>query len=308
LRKEKDAVKKKKIGFIGLGNMGKQMSGNLLKAGYEVTVFDIRQDAIKDMVAQGAKGAGSLKELGALCDVVFVMVLNFKQVQPVTIGEEGVISGMNPGSVLIVTSTIAPSETLSIAEYAKKRGVEFIDSPVSGGVIGATEGTLVMMSAAKADVFENCKDILLAVGKNTISVSDKIGMGQAVKAINQLLVSVHVVVTGEALVLSQKVGIDPDLLFDVIGKSVGVSYMFNLKTPKILDRNWENAGALDIQIKDLDICLKMGREHDVPLFLSAISRELFLMAEGMGCGREDCCAVTKVYEKAAQIEVKHLKK
>ena len=298
----------KKIGFIGLGNMGNRMTSNLLKAGYEVTVFDVRKEAMQDMIEKGAKAALSLKELGKSSEIVFVMVLNFRQIQAVTLGEEGVISGMKPGSTLIITSTIAPSEIQLIAAYAKERGIDTIDSPVSGGVVGATEGTLVMMAAAAQDVFDKCKDVMLTVGKNTIKVGNEIGMGQTVKAINQLLVSVHVVATAEALVLSQKAGVDPAILLDIISKSVGASYMFNTKAPKILDRDWTNKGALDIQIKDLDICLKMGRELNVPLFLSAASRELYIMGEGMGFGREDLCAITKVYEASAKTEVKWLDK
>jgi 3-hydroxyisobutyrate dehydrogenase-like beta-hydroxyacid dehydrogenase len=298
----------KKIGFIGLGNMGKQMVSNLIKSGFEVNVFDIRKEVVEEMAAKGAKSAGSLQEVGERSEIVFVMVLNFKQVQSVTLGEGGVISGMKPGSILIVSSTIAPSQIRSIADYAKERGVELIDSPVSGGVIGATEGTLVMMAAGTQNVFERCKDALISVGKNTVWVGNDIGMGQTVKAIIQLLVSVHVVVTGEALVLAQKAGVDPVILTETISKSAGNSYMFNLKAPKILDRDWEKKGALDIQIKDLDICLKMGRELDVPLFLSAVSREIFLMAEGMGFGSEDLCAITKVYEMAAKTEVQWLQK
>jgi 2-hydroxy-3-oxopropionate reductase len=298
----------KKVGFIGLGNMGKNMASNLLKKGFDVKVYDLRQEAINEMVKKGAAAAVSLKDVGADRDIVFVMVLNFKQVQSATLGDEGVINGMKPGSTLIITSTIAPSETLSIAEYAASRGVNMLDSPVSGGMNGASAGTLVMMVSGEDAVYEECKDALFAVGSNTVKVGDKIGMGQTVKAVNQLLVSVHTAAVGEAMVLSQKAGVDPELLIDIISKSVGASYVFSLKAPQILDRDFSNKGALDIQIKDLDICLKMGREMDVPLFLSAVSRELFLMAEGMGYGREDYCAVTKVYENAAKVEVKRLNK
>jgi 3-hydroxyisobutyrate dehydrogenase-like beta-hydroxyacid dehydrogenase len=297
----------KKIGFIGLGNMGKLMTSNLLQAGFEVTVYDIRKEETEKMAAKGAKTASSLKELGERSDIVFVMVLNFKQAQSVTMGAEGVIGGMKKGSVLIVTSTIAPSETLAISECAAERGIEMLDAPVSGGMGGAAERTLVIMAAGKQNVFDQCKDVLLTIGKNTVFVGGKIGMGQTVKAVIQLLVSVHTAVTGEALVLAQKAGIDMDLLLEVISKSAGASFMFNQKGSKILDRDWETKGALDIQIKDLDICMKMSRELDVPLFFSSLARDLFIMAEGMGHGREDLCAVAKVYEAGAKTEIHRLK-
>ncbi len=294
----------KKIGFIGLGNMGKSMARNLLKGGYEVTVFDIRAEAIEELKKEGAKGASSLSEVGSDADTVFVMVLNVKQVEAVTLGENGAISGMKPGSTLIVTSTIAPSEIQKIADIASEKGIDTIDSPVSGGTGRAADGSLVMMVSCEDSVYEKCKDALLTVGSNTIRVGKKIGMGQTVKAANQLLVSIHVVATAEAMVLATKAGVDPELLFEVIKKSVGTSFMFEQKVPLILARDFRNRGALDIQIKDLDICLKMGRELDVPLYLSALSRELFIMAEGKGYGREDLCAVTKLLEEVAHVEVK----
>lgn len=298
----------KKIGFVGLGNMGMNMANNLLSKGFEIKVFDIRRQAIDAMVAKGAVGAASLRDAGADCDIVFVMVLNFPQIQSVVFGNDGVVSGMKPGSTLIVTSTIAPSETRQVAEYAAKRGVRMLDAPVSGGVNGAAGGTLVLMVAGEDGVFEECRDALFAVGSNTVKVGREIGMGQTVKAVNQLLVSVNMAAVGEALVLAQKSGIDPELLVDIISKSVGSSYVFNLKAHQILDRDFEKRGALNIHIKDLDICLKIGRELNVPLFLSGISRELFITANGMGYGNEDYCAITKVYENAAGVQVARIKK
>lgn len=297
----------KRIGVVGLGNMGQFMVKNLLKKGYEVTVFDVRKEAIDAAAANGAKPASSLKDLGSKSDVVFVMVLNAAQVRSVTMGPDGLIEGMKKGGTVIVTSTIAQAETAAVAQYGAERGINFIDSPVSGGVIGAEKGTLVMMAACPDAVFEDCKDVLLTVGSNTYHVGKEAGMGQTVKAAVQLLVSIHVAATGEAMVMSQKAGVDPEMLTEIVSKSVGTSYQFELKAPAIMQRDFTTKGALDIQIKDLDICLKMGRDLGVPLYLSSICRELYITAESMGYGREDLCAVAKVYENVAKCVVEKKK-
>jgi len=163
------------------------------------------------------------------------------------------------------------------------------------------------MVAGDDAVYESCKEIFATVGSNTRRVGKEIGLGQVVKAANQLLVSVHVVAMAEAMVLATKAGADPEVVFDVIKRSVGNSYLFEEKMPTILERNFSRRGALDIQIKDLDICLTMGREMNVPLLTSAISREVFLWANGMGLGSEDISAIIKVFEKAAGVEVRKRK-
>ncbi|MGE4284505.1 MAG: NAD(P)-dependent oxidoreductase [Clostridia bacterium] len=294
---------KKKVGVIGLGNMGKSMAKNLLKAGFELTVFDVRPEPIEEMKGLGAYGALSLKEVGERSDIVFVMVLNFPQVESCTVSENGVLTGMKPGSTLIVTSTIAPSEIKQVAEVAATKGVNTIDSPVSGGTVRAGDGSLVMMVGAPDDVYEDCKEALFAVGSNTIRVGKEIGHGQVVKAANQLLVSVHLVAMAEAMVLGTKAGIDPEIIYEVLKKGVATSAMFESRVPLILERDFKNRGALDIQIKDLNICLTLAKELNVPIFTSAVSREVFLMANGAGYGREDIGAIIKVYEQAAGIEV-----
>jgi 3-hydroxyisobutyrate dehydrogenase-like beta-hydroxyacid dehydrogenase len=299
---------KKSVGVVGLGNMGTRMAKNLIKAHYPVTVYDIRPEPMDELKALGADVVETPKELGAKSDVVFVMVLNYSQVEACTLdSDHGLLYGMKPGSILVVTSTIAPSEIKKVAAVAALRKVNVLDSPVSGGVSGAEKGTLTMMVAGDDAVYESCKEIFATVGSNTRRVGKEIGLGQVVKAANQLLVSVHVVAMAEAMVLATKAGADPEVVFDVIKRSVGNSYLFEEKMPTILERNFSRRGALDIQIKDLDICLTMGREMNVPLLTSAISREVFLWANGMGLGSEDISAIIKVFEKAAGVEVRKRK-
>ena len=294
----------KKIGIIGLGNMGKNMAKNLLNGGYDLTVYDVRQEPIDEMVALGAKEAKNLPELGKVCDVIFCMVLNFAQVQAVTVSENGVISGMRSGSVLIITSTIAPAEVKSVAEYSMKTGVRVIDAPVSGGVKGSSAGTMTMMVACDDETWQECEGVLKCVGSNATKVGNQVGIGQVIKAANQLLVSVHIAAMAEAMVMATAAGADPVITAEIIKKSVGNSYMFEEKIPQILGRDFVNRGALDIQIKDLNICLKTGNEFNVPLPTAAASREMYILANGLGYGREDLCAIIKPLEQAAGIEVK----
>ncbi len=226
--------------------MGQSMVRNLLKSGFTVSVFDVRKEAIDAAVNNGAVPAASLRELGAQSDIVFVMVLNAAQVRSVTLGPDGVIDGMKPGGAVIVTSTIAQSDIVAVAQYGMERGINVVDSPVSGGTIGAEKGTLVMMAACPDNTFALCRDALFAVGSNTYHVGREPGMGQTVKAAIQLLVSIHVIATAEAMVLGQKAGVDPEMLYEIVNKSVGTSHMFTLKAPMIMERDFANRGALDI--------------------------------------------------------------
>ena len=294
----------KKVGFVGVGNMGMLMAENLMKKGFEVIAYDLRKEAVEAIAAKGAEPANSINEVGAKSDIVFSMVLNFKQISSVAFGEEGLIQNMKPGSCLIITSTIAPSQVRMVEEYAKPYQVEIVDSPVSGGMAGAQAGTLSMMVACKDSTFKKCEDVLRAVGSNTEKVSEDVGIGQTVKAAVQLLVSIHTTAAGEALVMLQKAGVDIRQACEIIKKSAGNSFMFEQKYPMLLERDFDRRGALDIQIKDLDICLQLGRELGAPLYLSALTRELYLAAESMGHGKEDLCAVAKVYEMTAQTEIK----
>jgi 3-hydroxyisobutyrate dehydrogenase len=255
----------------------------------------------------GAYGASSLKEVGERSDIVFVMVLNFPQVESCTTAENGVLSGMKLGSTLIVTSTIAPSEIKQIAQEAAAKGVNTLDAPVSGGAGGAAAGSLVLMVSGPDEVFEECKEALLAVGSNTMKVGNEIGVGQVVKAANQLLVTVHFVAMSEAMVLGTKAGADPEILYEVIRKSAGNSWLFENKMPTILEGDFGTRGALDIQIKDIDICLKTGKEFNVPLYTSAACREVFIWANAMGFGRDDASSVIKMFEKVAGVEVRKKK-
>lgn len=294
----------KKVGIIGLGHMGKHMARNLIQSGkFDVMVYDIFQPPVEEMKAIGAKGASSLKEIGSYCDMIFVMVMNFEQVTGAAMGAEGCINFMKKGSTIIVTSTIAPSETKVVAAFAAERGVHAVDAPVSGGVKGADTGTLVMMVACEDDVWEECKEAILTVGSRARKVGTEIGIGQVIKAANQLCVTVNTVGCCEALVMAAA-GADMQTVYEIIRNSAGGSFMFNEKAPQILERDFATRGALTLQLKDTDICLKTGKELGVPLPTTAAARELFIAGVGMGFEKDDLCSVVKVLETVSGVTVK----
>jgi len=296
---------KKRVGVAGLGNMGKPMARNLLKKGYSVAVYDVRPEPMEELKAYGATVTTSPRELGENSEIVFVMVLDFPQMEAcVFAAETGLLYGMKPDSTFIICSTIGVAGIRKIAEAAAQRGINILDSPVSGGVLRAEDGSLTMMVSGDETVFESCKEVLMAVGSNAKKVGKEIGVGQIVKAANQLLVSVNIVAVAEAMVLGTKAGADPEVLFEIIRKSVGNSYLFEEKMPTILKGDFSRRGGLGIQIKDLDICLDLAKQTSVPLFMGAISREIFVLACAMGLGSEDISAVIKVFEKAAGVEVR----
>ena len=212
-------VKGKRIGFVGLGSMGKPMATNISKAGFSLTVYDIRKEPLAEMEKIGVKVAKSAKELGQQCDTIVVMVLNYPQIKEVVFPREGVLGGMKNGSTLIITSTISPLEMVEIEKVAGKSSVAVIDSPVSGGHERAVEGTLVLMAGAEEKVFKENEPLLKAMGKH-IYYTGGVGKGQTVKTINQLLVAAHQVAAAEALVMAKKLGMDLKVLHDIISNSV----------------------------------------------------------------------------------------
>ncbi|MCM3763237.1 NAD(P)-dependent oxidoreductase [Alkalihalobacillus oceani] len=295
----------KRVGLVGLGQMGMRMAFNLIKAGYEVVGYDIDKNAIKTLADHGGKPANSLKEVAEFSDVVILMVLTYPQVKSCIIEPDTLGDYMKPGSTLIITSTIAPQEIREVSEVVSSKGINVLDSPVTGGTKGAEDGTLVMIVSGKDEVYKECEDILKTIGANAVQVGNEIGLGQVIKASVQLLVSVHLVAMAEALVLGTKAGADPEVLYDIIKKSAGNSWMLETKLPRILNGDFSNSGALDIQIKDLDIVQKIAREVNMPLFTSSVSKDVFLWGNALGYGRDDASSVIKVFEDIVGVKVRN---
>ena len=295
-------VREKRIGFIGLGSMGKAIATNILKAGFPLTVYDIKKEPLLEMKKLGAKVAKSAKEVGQECDTVVVMVLNYPQIKQVVLPPEGLLSSMRRGSTLIVTSTISPLEIMEVDKAAQQYGISVVDSPVSGGHERAVEGTLVLMVGAEEKVFKDHEYILKAMGKY-IYYTGGVGKGQTVKMINQLLVGVHQVAAAEALIMAEKLGMDLKVLHEIISNSLGDSAVWRMFGPRMIDRDFEPRGAVNTMTKDLRSIMQTAVELGTPVLISSIPYQVFRMAESRGLGDKDIAAIITIFEEYAGIKM-----
>ena len=294
----------KKIGFVGLGDMGIGLTNNLLKNKFEVTGFDVRDERVKELVELGGRPAANCREVAENSDAVFVMVLNGKQVKEVILGENGLLEGLKPGATIIVTATINPSEIKELEIPLSEKGINLIDSPVSGGKSGADNGTLTMMTAAKKKVFDDCKPILEAVGQNIFHVGEEIGLGQTVKASLQALIGASFTAIFESLVLGVKSGVKAETLYEVFGSSGVSSPLFKNCAKLIMERKFKGTGShIGTMYKDLGISMNMAKENGVAMFTASAAYELF--RSGMSLFPEDDnWAIVKLLEQIAGTEVK----
>ena len=295
-------VKAKKVGFIGLGSMGKPMATNILKAGFPLTVFDVREAPLAEMERLGAKVAKNAKEVGRGSDTIIVMVLNYPQIKEVVLPPEGVLGGMQKGSTLIITSTISPLDVMEVEKIARQYGVAVIDAPVSGGREGATKGSLTLMVGAEEKVFKENEPLLKAVGKN-IYYTGGVGKGQTVKMINQLLVSVHHVAAAEALVMAEKLGVDLKTLHDIISNSVGDSAVWRMFGARMIARDFEPKGSVNTLVKDTRIIMQTALELGTPVLASSLAYQVFRIANSRGLGEKDSASIITIFEDYAGIKM-----
>ena len=287
-----------KLGFIGLGIMGKPMSINLLKAGYDVTVYDVVEKNVADVVAAGAKAAKSSAEVASVSDVVIIMVPNSPHVEAVVCGENGVLAGAKEGLIVVDMSSIAPLESQRIAALCREKGVTMIDAPVSGGEPKAIDGTLSIMVGGDKDTFDKVYDILMVMGGSAVYCGAN-GAGNTTKLANQVIVAINIAAVSEAFLLATKAGVDPALVFDAIKGGLAGSTVMNAKVPMILDRNFKPGFRIDLHIKDLNNALETGHEIGSPMLLSATVMEMLRTLRADGCGSDDHSAIAKYYEKLA---------
>ena len=290
-----------KIGFIGLGIMGKPMAKNILKAGYDLTVNNRSQPAVTELVAAGAKHAENL-EIGATCDVVFTMLPNSPQVRSVVLGEGGLAQAMRPGSVLIDSSSINPLVSKEIAAALSAKGVEMLDAPVSGGEPGAINGTLSFMVGGKQSVFERCKPLLETMGASMVLCGD-VGAGNTTKLANQVVVACNIQAVAEALTLAQMAGVDPHLVFEAIKGGLAGSAVMNAKGPMMMEGNDKPGFKIDLHIKDLNNALDCAHSVGAPLPMTASVQELLQWLHNNNCGQCDHSAIAKYYEQLTGIRI-----
>ena len=294
----------KKIGFIGLGIMGKPMAMNLIKAGYKLTVYDIRPEPVKEVVAAGAKEGKSSKLVAAQSEVVITMLPNSPDVKKAVLGENGVLEGAKPGTILIDMSSIAPLVSKEIDAEARKKGVEMLDAPVSGGEPKAIDGTLSIMVGGKKEVFEQVEDILKVMGSSAVLVGD-IGSGNITKLANQIIVALNIAAMSEAMVLATKAGVDPEKVYQAIRGGLAGSAVLNAKVPLALNGNFKPGFRIELHIKDLANALDTAHEIGAPLPLTGAVMEIMQALKVDGKAGDDHGGIIQFYEKLAKVQVRH---
>jgi 2-hydroxy-3-oxopropionate reductase len=291
-----------KVGFIGLGIMGRPMAKNLIKAGYKLVVYD-KFAKLDDVVALGAEGAASNKELAAKSDVIITMLPNSPHVKEAVCGADGILEGVKSGAIVVDMSSIAPSASQEVGAALKEKGVAFLDAPVSGGEPKAIDGTLAIMVGGDKAVFEKVKPILEKMG-SSVTLVGGIGSGNVTKLANQIIVALNIAAVSEAFVLATKAGVDPQSVFDAIKGGLAGSTVMNAKVPMILDGNFKPGFRIELHIKDLQNALDTAHKLGVPIPLTASVMEILQALKNDGCAADDHSAIMKFYEKLAQIEVR----
>ena len=290
-----------KIGFIGLGIMGKPMAKNLLKAGYEVWVHNRSRAAMDELAACGAH-PGSRQELGQNCDVIITMLPNGPQVQEVMLGADAVASYMHAGQIFVDCSSISPVVSKEIAAKLAEKGIEMLDAPVSGGEPKAIDGTLSFMVGGKQAVFDRCRDMLLTMGASAVRCGD-VGAGNTTKLANQIIVACNIQAVAEAFTLAQKAGVDPELVFRAIRGGLAGSTVLDAKGPMMLAGNDKPGFKIDLHIKDLNNVLDCAHAVGAPVPMTAEVQEIMQWLHNHEGGQKDHSAIAQYYEYLTGIKI-----
>ncbi len=292
-----------KIGYIGLGLMGKSIAGNILKAGFPLVVHNRSRAAVDELAAAGAQAASTPAEVAARVDVVFTNLPDTPDVEKVVLGDDGILSAARPGLIYVDNSTIKPAAARVIAQKLAEKGAFALDAPVSGGDIGARNASLAIMVGGDAAALEKVMSVLLAMGKTVTHVGDA-GAGQVAKAANQIMVAAQMVAMAELLIFSQKAGVDPQKVVEAIKGGAAQCWTLDVKPPRLFAGNRTPGFKAHMQAKDLNIILETAREYGVPLPGTAENAQLFNAMLQMGMGELDNSAVIGVLEALAGTELK----
>ncbi len=283
------------IGYIGLGLMGKAISRNILKAGFPMVVHNRSRGAVDELVAEGARAASSPVEVARQVDVVFTNLPDSPDVEKVVLGPGGIIEGAHSGLVWVDNSTIKPATARVVSERLAQVGVTSLDAPVSGGEIGARQGTLTIMVGGSADALEKVMPVFQAMGKTVTHVGDA-GAGQIAKAANQIMVAAQMVAMGELLILAQKAGTDPQKVIQAIKGGAAQCWTLDVKPPRLFDGNRSPGFKAYMQAKDMNIVMETAREYGAAIPAAAVNTQLFNAMVEMGMGNLDNSAVLGVIE------------
>lgn len=285
-----------KLGFIGLGIMGKPMAKNLVKAGNEVVVFDFNKAAVDELAEAGATPAKSGADVASSVDTIITMVPNSPHVRAAVFGEHGIAETAKPGTVLIDMSSIDPVESKKIGAELEKLGIDMLDAPVSGGEPKAIDGTLSVMVGGKKEIFDKYYDMLMVMAGSVIYVGE-LGSGNVAKLANQIVVAVNIAAVSEALTFAKKAGTDPELVYQAISGGLAGSTVMDAKAPMMLDGNYKPGFRIELHIKDLNNALNAAHAINSPVPLTAQMMEVMQFLKAEGCEKEDHDAIIKYYEK-----------
>ena len=285
-----------KIGFIGLGIMGKPMAKNLLKAGHEVVCYDVVKENVENVVAAGARAGKSAADVASQVPLVITMLPNSPHVKSVVLGEKGVLEGAKEGLILVDMSSIAPLASQEVEKACAQKKVRMLDAPVSGGEPKAVDGTLAIMVGGEKSLFDEVKDVLLVMGASAVHCGP-IGAGNTTKLANQVIVALNIAAVAEAFTLVRKAGVDPHLVFEAIKGGLAGSTVMNAKAPMMMDGNFKPGFKIDLHIKDLANALDTGHGVGSPLPLTALAREMMETLHADGFGGDDHSALARYYAK-----------
>jgi len=285
-----------KIGFVGLGIMGKPMSKNLLKAGHELVVFDFNKAAVDEVVKAGAKAAVNGADVGSQCDVIITMLPNSPHVRSAIFDENGIAEKAKAGTIIIDMSSIDPVESKKIGEELAKKGIDMLDAPVSGGEPKAIDGTLSVMVGGKKELFDKYYDMLMVMAGSVVYVGE-LGSGNIAKLANQIVVAVNIAAVSEALTFAKKAGADPELVYQAIRGGLAGSTVMDAKAPMMLEGNYKPGFRIELHIKDLTNALNAAHSINSPVPLTAQLMEIMQFLKSEGCEKEDHDSIVKYYEK-----------
>ena len=292
-----------RIGFVGLGIMGKPMAKNLVKAGYSLVVFDaFSETAMDELVAEGATVASSSADVASKSDVTIVMVPDGPDSEAVVLGENGLLEGASAGDLIVDMSSIAPSYSQMIHAACTKKGVSFIDAPVSGGEPFAVSGDLAIMVGGDANHFERAKPLFEVTGKSSV-LCGTIGAGNVTKLANQIVVGANIHALAEALVLATKAGVNPETVFDAIKGGLAGSNVMNAKGPMMFERNFAPGFRIELHYKDINNAVQTANSLNLPLQVTANLQQVLAALMEWGQGKDDHSAILSYVEKLSGVTV-----
>ena len=292
---------KRTVGFIGLGIMGKPMSLNVLKAGFPLVVHNRSHGSVEELVAAGAKDGGSPKGVAQRAEIILMCLPDSPDVQQVVEGPNGVFEGISPGKVIVDMSTISPVVARDLAAKAEQLGVDMLDAPVSGGDIGASQGTLSIMIGGRPEVFEQVLPVFQAMGKNIVHMGDA-GAGQVTKACNQIVVALTIEAISEAMVLAVKADVDPARVRKALLGGFAQSRILDVHGQRLLDRNFQPGFKARLHYKDLKIALETGRTYGVSLPITGLVHEFYGSLVATGKAELDHSALAMLVEGLSGVE------